>query len=146
LVAFRRPATKFVGVILPRSVELIGSYPNLTLRSNIREPELLDVYRAAALMAMPLHDPVANNAILESLACGLPLVVTDVGATREYVSQDSAVFTRPNDSRGMAEAVLNLLDAPSERQKMSERAREQALKFSWPRVVRQLALVYAAVA
>lgn len=146
LVAYHRPQTKFVGVMPRRSFGLIGSHPNLTLWSNIPESEFRDLYRSAALMVMPLHDAVANNAILECMACGLPLIVTDVGATRDYVSPESVVLIRPNDSRGMAEAVLNLLAAPSERQRMSEQARKQALRFSWPQVVEQLDTVYASVA
>lgn len=146
LVAYCRPQTKFVGVMSPQAYDRIGSHPNLTLRSNIPESEFRELYRSAALMVLPLQDAVANNAILEGLACGLPLVVTDVGATRDYVSPECAVFIPPNDSRAMAEAVLNLLDAPAERQKMSAQAREQALKFSWYRVLEQLDAAYAAVA
>jgi glycosyltransferase involved in cell wall biosynthesis len=146
LVAYRRPETKFVGVMPRKSFDLVGSHPNLTLRTNIPESEFLDLYRSAALMVMPLQGAVANNAILESLACGLPLVVTDVGATRDYVSPESAALIRPNDSRTMADAVLNLLEATLDRQRMSICAREQAEKFSWPLVTAQLDSVYKKVA
>lgn len=146
LVAYCRSQTRFVG-IMPRNVyPLLGSHPNLTLRSKIPESEFLELYCSAALMVMPLREAVANNAILEGMACGLPLVVTDVGATRDYVSAECAVLTKPQDSRGMAETILNLLDAPAERQRMSKQAREQACKFSWNHVVGQLDSVYAAVA
>lgn len=146
LVAYQRPKTQFVSVSSPRSHELIGRHPNLTVRSGIPEPELLDLYCSAALLVMPLHDATANNAILESMACGLPLVVSDVGAIRDYVSPDCAVLIPPYDSRGMAEAVLNLLDDSPGRQKMSEKARAQALNFSWLKAVEQLRSVYEAVA
>lgn len=145
LVAFQRPNTQFVVITSPRRFELIGSHPNLTLRSGIPEPEFLELYRSATLMIMPLHDTTANNAVLEGMACGLPLVVSDVGSIRDYVSPDGAVLVPPYDSQGMAEAVLELLDDPVKRQKMSQRAREQALKFSWPTVVEQLHSVYTAV-
>lgn len=145
LVAYRRPQTQFVAVTQRRNLDLIGPHPNLTLRSGIPESEFLELYRSAALMIMPLRDAVANNAVLESLACGLPLVVTDVGATRDYVTPESAVLTQPYDARGMAEAILTLLENPAERQKMSEQARQQALEFSWLKVIGQLDSVYAAV-
>ena len=97
-------------------------------------------------MVMPLHDAVANNAVLESMACGLPLVVSDVGATRDYVSPDCSVLVPPYDSRRMAEAVMNLLDEPKERKQLAEKAREQSLLFSWPKVVNELLTLYKAVA
>lgn len=146
LVAYQRPQTRFVSVSSPKSVGLMGQHPNLTVCSGIPEAEFLKLYHSAALMIMPLHDATANNAILEGMACGLPLVVSDVGAVRDYVSPDGAVLTPPHDSRSMAEAVLCLLDNPSERQKMSEKAREQACNFSWPNAVQQLQSVYEAVA
>jgi glycosyltransferase involved in cell wall biosynthesis len=146
LVAYRRPQTQFVAVTAPRAHELVGSHPNLTLRSGIPEGELRDLYHSAALMVMPLQDATANNAILESMACGLPLVTSDVGGIRDYVSPECAVLVPPNDSRGMAEAVLNLLDDVPERHRIAEKSREQALKFSWPKVVAQLQSVYEALA
>jgi glycosyltransferase involved in cell wall biosynthesis len=146
LVAYQRPHTQFVAVTSPRSFEYIGSHPNLTLRSGISESELRDLYRSAALMLLPLKDATANNAILESMACGLPIVVSEVGAIRDYVSPKCAILIPPFDSRGMAESVLHLLDDPLERQRMSEQSREQALRFSWPKVIQQLQAVYEAVA
>jgi glycosyltransferase involved in cell wall biosynthesis len=145
LVAYRRPQTQFVAVTAPNCYDLIGSHPNLVLRSGIPESEFRDLYRSASLMIMPLHEATANNAFLESMACGLPLVASDVGATRDYVSPECAALVPPYDARSMAEAVLSLLDEPVDRARMSEQAREQAVKFSWPKVVKQLQSVYAAV-
>ena len=146
LVAYQRPQTKFVFITLPQSAERIGYHPNLTLRSGIPEPEFLKLYQSATLMLMPLIEATANNAILEGMACGLPLVVTDTGDIRDYVSPRGAALILPHDSQGMAEAVLNLLDKPQERQRMSEESRVQALKFSWPNVMEQLSSVYNAIA
>jgi glycosyltransferase involved in cell wall biosynthesis len=146
LVSFHRPNTQFVALTSPDSFERIGRHPNLSLLSGITESELFDLYQSAALMVMPLHDATANNAILESMACGLPIVITDVGAVRDYVNSDCAVLIPPYDSRGMAEAVLDLLDNPLERQRISERSREQALSFSWNNIMKQLQTVYEAVA
>jgi glycosyltransferase involved in cell wall biosynthesis len=145
LVAYIRPETKFVVVISPRTYDSIGSHPNLELRSNIPESELLQLYRSASLMIMPLHDATANNAVLESMACGLPLVVSDVGAIRDYVNPDATELIHPHDARRMAETVVELLGEPSELERMSERSRAQALKFAWPDVIKQLDTVYQAV-
>ena len=128
------------------SSEFVGVHPNYTVRSGISEAELVDLYRAATLLVMPLHDTTANNAVLEGLACGLPLVASDVGAIRDYVNSKCAALVRPHDARCMAEAILDLLDAPAERQKMAEQARTQALKFAWPTVMQELGRVYAKIA
>jgi glycosyltransferase involved in cell wall biosynthesis len=143
LVTYRRPSTKFVAVIPKVTYELVGKHPNLTLLSGVSEAEFLNLYRSAALMIMPLHDATANNAVLESLACGLPMVVSDVGAIRDYTTAECSVLIPQHDARGMAEAIVDLLNDPSERRRMSELSRNHALQFSWHRVVQQLQSVYA---
>lgn len=146
LVSYHRPETRFVAVMSPKSYALVGEHPNLSFRSGIPETELRELYRSAALMVMPLTEATANNALLESMACGLPLVVTDVGATRDYVSPECAALMPLYDSQGMAQKVLTLLEDPQARQRMSEEGRKRALEFYWPKVVGQLESVYAAVA
>ncbi len=143
LVAYQFPSVQFVAVLPSRSFEFIGNHPNLTLLSGIPESELLELYRSASLMVMPLKDAVANNAVLEAMACGLPMVVSDVGATRDYVNPESTVLVPPFDSRHMADAVVKLLNDPPERLRMSKESREQAVKFSWPKVMQQLRSVYS---
>jgi glycosyltransferase involved in cell wall biosynthesis len=145
LVADKRPKTQFVVVTSPDSFERIGTHPNLSVYSGISESELYTLYQSASLMIMPLHDATANNAILESLACGLPLVVSDVGAIRDYVTPECAVLIPLYDSRAMADAVLNLLEDPTERGRIAQESRHQACQFSWPKVISQLSQVYEAV-
>jgi len=145
LMAYLRPQTQFVAVTSPKNFELLGKHPNLSLKTGIPEAELRDLYRSAALMVMPLFDATANNAILEGLACGIPLVVSDVGAIRDYVSPESALLIPPYNACAMADAALDILDAPQERQRMAKEARRQALKFSWPIAAEQLRAVYRAV-
>jgi glycosyltransferase involved in cell wall biosynthesis len=142
LVSYIRPKTRFVCVMPPKNYPLIGTHPNLDLRSGIPEEELLSLYQAASLMVMPLHDATANNAVLESMACGLPIVISDIGAVRDYVNPASAELLPPYDARCMAESICNLLDDPHKRIEMGIHARNRALKFTWSAVVEQLNAVY----
>lgn len=145
LVSYLRPKTQFVVVTSPGSYNLIGKHPNLCLKSSIPEDEFLNLYRSASLMVTPLHDTTANNAILESIACGLPVVTSDVGSIRDYINPQCAVLAPAHDARKMADAVIQLLDAPDERKMLSEKSRDQALKFSWPEIMKKLEIVYTAI-
>ncbi len=52
------------------------------------------------------------NAVLEAVACGCPLVLSDIPAHRELLDDDCATFVDANDSEGAARAIKNLLAAP----------------------------------
>jgi glycosyltransferase involved in cell wall biosynthesis len=142
LVSYLRPQTKFVCVMHPKGIPQIGIHKNLEVRTGVPEEELLKLYQTASLMVMPLQDATANNAILESMACGLPMVVSDIGSVRDYVSSDSAALVPPFDALKMSERIIELLGDQSQRDDLSQKARLQALKFAWPIVIEQLKNVY----
>jgi glycosyltransferase involved in cell wall biosynthesis len=145
LVAYLRPKTKFVILTPLRNSKLLGEHPNLTYTSGISEDELLKLYQSASVLLMPLLDATANNAILEGMSCGLPVVVTDVGAVRDYVDPACGILIGQNQARAMAEAVIDILNNESERAKMSLQCRQQALKFSWEESVGKLRSIYEAL-
>lgn len=145
LVAYRRPQVRFVAVTSPENYDRIGRHPNLTLKSGVSEEELLDLYRRAAVLVMPLLDATGNNALLEAMASGLPAVVSDVGSVRDYTGEEAAVLVPAQDARRMADEIESLLDDADRRRSLSVKAREQALCFSWPEIYRQMQNVYAQI-
>lgn len=66
-----------------------------------------------------------SNSIGEALACGVPVVTTDIGDSGQLVGDAGRVVT-VNDSAAMAEACLGILRLPpAERQQLSQQARER---------------------
>ncbi len=94
------------------------------------------------MMVLPLTDSTANNALLEGIACGLPLVTTDNGGSRDYVDESCACLLPLGDADGMAEAVLKLADDVTLRNAMGASARARALTFSWENVIGQMVELY----
>lgn len=120
-----------------------GAPRRVVLHNRIPAEALRDLYQRAQVALVPLRDCAANNAILEGLACGLPLIVSDVGGTRDYVSEDCAVLISPGESHLFAERLLDLVPDATRRTRMGHRARERAETFSWERVVRGMQEVYS---
>jgi glycosyltransferase involved in cell wall biosynthesis len=75
----------------------------------------------------------ANNAIVESLACGLPVVTTDVGGIRDYGGGSIYPVVANNDDDSMVELVEKYLDHPEWRNETGRRCRKFAENnLAWP--------------
>jgi glycosyltransferase involved in cell wall biosynthesis len=62
-----------------------------------------------------------SNVVLESMAAGCPLVITDVGGNRELIEDGvTGYLVPPGDAAGIARRVLELLRDPSLRRRMGE--------------------------
>jgi glycosyltransferase involved in cell wall biosynthesis len=88
--------------------------------ANITPEALRDLYQQADLLFLPLIDAAANNAIVESLASGLPIISSQVGGAVEYIPENAGELCAAGDAHAHAHAVLQWLQS-------RERIRESAL-------------------
>ena len=109
---------------------------------------VLRIYENGKPAATPHHLPFnwagASTGLLESMACGLPIVATDVGGVREYVGPDAGMLCPRRDPAALAAAILHVLDCPTRAAAMGAAARRRALGFDYRIVAGQLTDVYAA--
>jgi glycosyltransferase involved in cell wall biosynthesis len=69
-------------------------------------------------------------AVLESMACGLPCVVTNVGGTAEAVSHmKEGLLVKPGSAQDVAEALAYLLEHADERNRMARQAFTKSREF-----------------
>jgi glycosyltransferase involved in cell wall biosynthesis len=87
---------------------------------------------AADLYVSPSRSVALPLAVIEALASGLPVVVSDIPAHRELVrnGQDGLVYRRGR-ARDLANAISLLCDVPGARAPLAESARRRAADFSW---------------
>ena len=78
-----------------------------------------------------------SNAILEKMAMGLPLVVTNIGGNAEAVIDGiNGIVVPPDNSNAVAEAILQLYKNPDQRKKMGINSRKRAENnFSMRRMI-----------
>ena len=121
--------------------------PGVLVHRGISDEALRDLYRDAAVGVLPLTDSTANNALLEMMACGVPIVTTDVGGVRDYVQQGGGVAMQPpGDIEGFTQAVDALLKDPAKRQLSSAANRAHAIReLSLAACAKKLAAIYASV-
>jgi glycosyltransferase involved in cell wall biosynthesis len=100
---------------------------------------LRDLYTNADLLFLPVIDATANNAVVEALACGLPVISTRVGGMPDYVTAATGELCEAADPASHAAAVLRWLRDTNRRRAASVAARafaEQSL--NWNKIASQL--------
>jgi glycosyltransferase involved in cell wall biosynthesis len=109
--------------------------------------ELPPLYRTADVFALPSDFDNSPNVVLEAMACGLPVVATDVGGVREYVEDGRGGDLVPaRDAARMADAVARWLQAPDRRASASAHNRRAVVeRYSWRASARRLLDVYEGV-
>lgn len=90
------------------------------------------------------HEEGFSNSILESMAMGLPLVVTDVGGNSEAVIDGSnGLVVPPKNPKQLSRAILTLANNPERRNQMGIAARARAkLHFSLENCVNDYEIQY----
>jgi glycosyltransferase involved in cell wall biosynthesis len=97
--------------------------------------ELPGLLAAADVMVLPTASEGLANVWVEALACGTPVVTSDVGGAREVFDEPAFGRLVPRDPAAIAGAVSDLLANPPSQ----EAVRKGALRFSWERNGAELA-------
>jgi len=96
-------------------------------------------YSAAEMLVMPSHYESFGMVALESMACGTPVIATQVGGLQHLVLDQETGFTIPNDNPdALEEKITVLICKPELREKMSQSSVSYAQSFSWNKITNNL--------
>ena len=112
---------------LEKQAEELGVDRRIGFLGSVPHDRLPRIYAAADVMALPSSSEGLANAWVESLACGTPIVISDVGGARELLDRPEAGHIVDRDPNAIATAIGDLLTHPPER----EAVRDTALRFTW---------------
>lgn len=144
-VAARLPKDRFEWRIRTASHEksFYDGIGSVNLLPRLTDEEMLAEYQQADVLAMPMLDSAANNVILESMACGTPVMTNSAGGVPEYVASDCN-FVLSND-RNVDEWVEKLLWLEQNRdvaERMRPATRAWAEKFDWKIIAKDYQAMY----
>jgi glycosyltransferase involved in cell wall biosynthesis len=104
----------------------------VTLLGHISGQELIREYDEASIFINTTNYDNQPRSILEAMACGLPVVSTDVGGIPYMLEPGRhAVLVPPSDADAMTTAILGFIRSPSAALAMADAARAHVEKFSW---------------
>lgn len=121
---------------LGEAVRFLGGVPN---------EELVYLYNAAKLFVLPSFYEGFGLPPLEAMACGTPVIVSNVSSLPEVVG-DAGILIAPEDVEGLTVAMWRVLTDENLRRELRAKGLERAQTFSWERAARETLSVYQKVA
>jgi glycosyltransferase involved in cell wall biosynthesis len=126
-----------------RAAEL-GCSHRLRIVGRVSTQGLIELYRRAALVAVPSRFEGFGLPAAEAMACGTPVVAAASGALPEVLRRGGGGILVPRDHpAALAQAIASLLERPAERARLGNLGRRGiAQAYSWPAVAAATAAVY----
>jgi glycosyltransferase involved in cell wall biosynthesis len=98
----------------------------------IPQAEMARVYGAADLFVDAQWHAGWNNPVIESMACGTPVVCSDIGGVRDFAFHErTALLVPPRDATALASAIWRMLHEPSLRERLASNALATVERFDW---------------
>lgn len=119
---------------------------NVELLTDLNEAALIQLYRESDAVFLPVTSATANNSLLEALACGTPVISTQIGGIPDYLDASCGWLLPHRDYHAAAAVVTRLSERREECESKRDAARRKAMEFDWHRVARMCSGVYDAVA
>jgi glycosyltransferase involved in cell wall biosynthesis len=127
--------------------EVFKLVEDLKLQDQVRftgyvdDADLPALYSAAEAFLYPSFYEGFGLPPLEAMACGTPVITSDVTSLPEVVGK-AGLTHAPNDARALTEAIVKLLVDETAREHFKREGLKQAAKFSWERAARETQSIY----
>jgi len=114
---------------------------NARFLGRVNQEELRKLYQRADAFVLPSHNEGMSNALLEAMASGLPVLVTDTGGSAELV-KDNGYVVPVGDIRAFRERIKYWQTHPDTLPRQGEYSRRRAETMSWKRIATQYHTLY----
>jgi glycosyltransferase involved in cell wall biosynthesis len=123
-----------------------GALDRTTFTGMLLGPDKLAVWRDASLFVLPSYSENFGLAVIEAMAAGLPVIISDQVNIWPEVGNAGAGRVIPCEAAALADQILKLLANPDAARAMGRQGRwlvEE--RFSWPRIACRLAEAYVRI-
>jgi phosphatidylinositol alpha-1,6-mannosyltransferase len=123
---------------LRRMASGLGVADTVTFAGFVPRDDIIRFYHQADIFVLPSQNEGMSIALLEAMACGLPVLVTDTGGTSELVEDSENGYVVPwANVAALTNALAILIQDEKTRRQMGEKSRRIAESFSWPDVAQK---------
>ncbi len=117
----------------------------INVRAEVRTEELIALYNRAEALVFPSLYEGFGLPVLEAMACGCPVICSNVTSLPEVVG-DAALSFAPQDENGIAQAMRRVVADADLRQSLSARGIQRAAMFDWKRMAIETVSIYREIA
>jgi glycosyltransferase involved in cell wall biosynthesis len=151
LVKKKIPDIKFIicgtGSLLQKlkeQVQSVGLEEQVIFLGRVDRKKLIQIYQNATIQVVPSIYEGLPTVLLEAMACGLPVVATNIGGNRDIISSNvNGLLVPPGSPEEMAQMITMLWADEPLRKKIGRNARETILKkYTWDIITDDFLKVY----
>lgn len=131
----------------PEKTNLINLCKELEIYRKVKflgiknKKQLIDIYNQAKILVLPSLNEGMSNVLLEAIACGLPVIATDVGGSKEIIKGNG--FIAPV---GNSFALKTILEKYASSEKLilnhSKKSLKRSRYFSWQKSAKNYLKIY----
>ena len=136
----------WAGPVAPRTIlreaSRLGIADQVIVAGQLSDQDLAAAYRGAAALCFPSRYEGFGLPVLEAMACGTPVIISDCPALVEVAGDAAVVVPSTCEPPELAAAINQVVDSDGTRQALSTRGRARASSFTWAACARRHAELY----
>lgn len=101
--------SKVKAIFMGRGVQE-PTYNGIVHKGTVLHDQLPDYLSAADVFVLPTNNEGCANAVIEAMACGLPIITADLPFSYDILDKESALLINPEDEKQIAESIQLLVD------------------------------------
>ena len=129
---------------------LTAEYKNLAKQLGIEKQiifagyrkDILEFYKTADVFLFPSHREGLSVALMEAMACGLPVICSNIRGNTDLIENGVSGMLAGNDPDSVADAILTMYRDENLRKRYAKAAREKIEQYSIERVSEMMRKIY----
>lgn len=120
---------------LENNIIFVGAVPN---------DQMIEYYSISDIVILPSLKEATSIAGLEAMACGKPIIGTDVGGIPFILKNDyNGIIVKPKDSKALSDAIFDILSNPLKKEIFGSNSKKIVDKyFRWDVIVKDVVNIY----
>jgi len=103
--------------------------------------ELVSLYSGAVVFVHPSSEEQFNLTVVEAMACGIPVITSDLPSFREQVG-DAGLIVEVGNVEALCDGICKVLSEPARQKEMAQRSQERSHQFSWVASARKMVAIF----